>query len=192
MRTGTLIRLQRALTLAVIEEAPHFVLPGRLIMKKNNIKPIVLKGIGRAAIAYTSTWKKFERTAVPCLESQRVKTACPWRRGDAKASFPLAFPVHVVVRYHLDGGNYPDLLEVTHTIGDLLEAAGILDNDGWIASTDGSRILCDPTEAKTDIWIVPHVVQLGEQYPKPKKKPKGAAKKRTARPKKPRKRKKAK
>lgn len=68
---------------------------------------------------------------------------------------PIDYPVNVQCLFHMETRRKVDLLNLLATVDDLLVEAGILadDNCRIVVSHDGSRVLHDPRNPRTEILI---------------------------------------
>ena len=65
-------------------------------------------------------------------------------------------PVHVCAMLFAGKGMEPDLSGAEETVGDMLQECGIIENDRWIKSWDGSRVLTsDKDNPRTELYIEP-------------------------------------
>ena len=112
---------------------------GRPVSKKNNAR--IVRFGGRYSILPSKAYSKYEKE---CLEF--LKTA-PYRFGDSYVS--------VACKYWLpDHRWFPDLTNLLNATDDILEKAGIIDNDKFIVSHDGSRIEgFDKKRPRVEIFI---------------------------------------
>jgi len=116
-------------------------LPGRSYTKKNSQQ-------------ITYNHKTGRRGLIQSPQYQRYETACLWH---LKNYHGPAFkgPVHVQARYWMpDRRSWPDLMGLLQATCDILEKAGIIDNDRDVISLDGSRIMgVDKDNPRAEIFI---------------------------------------
>lgn len=63
-------------------------------------------------------------------------------------------PIHLIASFYLGPRQRPDLLSLEEACADLLQEAGVLSNDKWIESWDGSRRLkTDRQHPRTEVLI---------------------------------------
>lgn len=62
-------------------------------------------------------------------------------------------PVWVRAAFYLAKRQRPDLTNLEEAVGDMLEKAGVISNDYWIASWDGSRKFKDWDRPRVEITI---------------------------------------
>lgn len=114
---------------------------GRPIAKKNNAR--IVRFGGRSCVIPSKAYCAYEKEAL-----KQLKT------------FPTVFPdeyLHVVCEYWLpDHRWFPDLLNLMSASHDILEKSGIITNDKYIVSVDGSRIMgFSKNNPRVDIYLEP-------------------------------------
>lgn len=116
----------------------RIVIPGRPATKKNSSR-IVRVG-------------KYPKL-LPSEAFERYQTEALWHLKKYKDNFDG--PVHVCCRYWLpDRRWWPDLIGLLQATSDILETAGILENDRLIDNYDGSRIVgLDKQNPRVEIEI---------------------------------------
>jgi hypothetical protein len=119
-----------------------------MVPKKNAIMPILLttpEGKVRCSITHTPRWNAYEEEAVYRLRLQY--------RALSKTAIDK--PVWVQALYYPPNGrSLPDLSAVLETVGDLLQWAGVIVNDGLIVSWADSRIgAWDPLNPRCEIEV---------------------------------------
>lgn len=101
------------------------VLPGRPITKKNHQR--IVRSAGRPIVIQSKQYKAYEQN-------------CLWALKGCQTRF--SGPVEIQARYWMpDRRSWPDLLGLLQATCDILEKAGILENDRDVVSVDGSRIV---------------------------------------------------
>lgn len=124
----------------------QIVLPGSIRSKKNSKIPTIIGG------------KKKPRRAI-ILPSKAYQTWEKAALSEVKAQYPHLEPiisdVHVRAIAYIRGG-LPDLSGMTESVGDCLEKAGVIQNDKQIKSWDGSRVLRDKDNPRTEVEIKPY------------------------------------
>lgn len=106
----------------------RFVIRGRPITKKNHQRIVVNRRTGKPMVIPSKPYKEYEQAALWQLKTQRIPT--------------ITEAVNVCARYWMpDRRSRPDLLGLKQATADILEAAGIVENDRLIAGWDGSRIM---------------------------------------------------
>lgn len=105
------------------------------------------------------TTKKNSRTAnrfgAPMFPSKRYRDwlgALPAHSEYDRKAAPIAIPVNCRALVYR-ARNVGDAVGYHQAIGDALEAMGIVKNDKWIVSWDGSRLLKDVTNPRVEIEL---------------------------------------
>lgn len=130
----------------------HFCVPGRMVNKKNHIRPW-MKG-GRLFIDHTPEWKAYETIAVHAIKKY-------WgEQGKPLDYLSEVQAVKVTVLYFIPDRNRPDLSAIFETVGDLIEKAGVIWNDRQILSWGISRIM-DVDKAMPGLFIKVEPYQPG-------------------------------
>jgi len=121
-------------------------LPGSIRSKKNSKIPTIIGGKEkprRAIILPSNAYKKWEKEALPEIKAQYPHTE------------PIISDVHVKAVAYIRGV-LPDLSGMTESVGDCLEKAEVIANDKQIKSWDGSRVLRDKDNPRTEVEIKPY------------------------------------
>lgn len=126
----------------------EFVIPLPPVTKKNS-QQIVIIG-GRPRIIPSKVYKIYEAEARPY---------CP--------DLGIDFPVNVKATYYMKTRRKVDLCNLHEALHDVLVSAGTLvdDNHTIIQSTDGSRVLYDKENPRTEI-IIERGIENGYQQSK--------------------------
>lgn len=121
----------------------RIVLFGRPITKKNH------KAIGWATRKDGTRYKR----PVNAKAYQEYQESCLWQLKQYRVRF--TGPVRVTARYWMPNRRgWPDLLGLEQATADILEKAGIIEDDGLVVSWDGSRIMgIDPGNPRVEIEI---------------------------------------
>lgn len=102
-------------------------IPGRPYTKKNSGRYV-----GKGRFLPSKAYSEYERAVVPIMR----KWAKEWRLEK-----PIDYPIEVTAVYTmLNRVGWPDLVGLLQATGDLLEAAGIIENDRLIVSWGNSHI----------------------------------------------------
>lgn len=114
------------------------IIPGRPATKKNSGR-IVPRG-KHHIILPSETFENYQEAAL-------------WHLKKYKCRF--TGPVHVKCLYYMPNRrSWPDLVGLLQATSDILEAAGIIENDKFIADYDGSRIAgLDADDPRVEIEI---------------------------------------
>lgn len=103
------------------------LIPGRPITKKNSGRYF-----GKGKFLPSEAYAGYERVAIPALKS--------WARAIG-LSRPIDYPVEVTAVYIMPNrAGWPDLVGLMQATADLLEAAGIVEDDRLIVSWGTSHI----------------------------------------------------
>lgn len=111
------------------------------ITKKNSQQILTNHRTGKPFIAPSSAYKRYEQQAMLYLTT--------------KPKAPLQSPCRVVTLFYMPTRRRVDLTNLMEAAHDVLVAAGILadDNNTIIVSVDGSRVLYDKENPRTEIII---------------------------------------
>ena len=111
------------------------------ITKKNSQQILTNRRTGKSFIAPSKAYKRYEQQAMWYLHP--------------KPKTPLAGRYRVATVFHMPTRRRVDLTNLMEAAHDTLVAAKILadDNNTIIASVDGSRVLYDKTNPRTEIFI---------------------------------------
>lgn len=114
-------------------------IPGKAITKKNSQR--ILYRNGRAFIAPSAAYERYEREAGYHLTPRPRK--------------PLAGPLEVKCLYYMPTRHRVDLTNLLEATDDILVKYRIIEDDhsGVIVSHDGSRVLYDHDDPRTEIYI---------------------------------------
>lgn len=121
-------------------------IPGNPPSKKTSQKIIVNRATGRPMVIPSKQYLDYEKFCVG------TKT----RHGylDQVGNIEYRAPVHLCARYWLGDGRRKDLLNLLAATADILEKAGIVENDNLIQCLDGSRIMgIDKANPRVEIEI---------------------------------------
>lgn len=118
-----------------------YTIPLPPVTKKNSQRILVNRKTGMPFIAPSSAYKRYEEQAIYFL-TPKPKT-------------PLAGRCRVVAVFYMPTRRRVDLTNLLESAHDTLVAAKILadDNNTIIASVDGSRVLYDKENPRTEIII---------------------------------------
>lgn len=120
----------------------EITIPGRPITKKNSQRIIYNKRTKRPQIIQSETYKNYE-------------TECLWRLKTYRGPKFKDTKLHVRCKYWMPNRrSWPDLMGLYQASADIIEKAGIIDNDRNIVSMDGSRIVgIDKDNPRAEIFI---------------------------------------
>ena len=119
----------------------RIVIPLAPITKKNSQRILINQGTKKPFIAPSEKYKAYEK-------------ACGWilaKYGQPK----ISSPVNVKALYYMPTRRRVDLTNLHEALHDILVRCGILedDNSKIIVSTDGSRVLYDKVNPRTEVYI---------------------------------------
>ena len=114
-------------------------IPGKAVTKKNSQR--ILYRNGRAFIAPSAAYERYEREAGYHLTPRPRK--------------PMAGPLEVKCLYYMPSRHRVDLTNLLEATDDILVKYRIIEDDhsGVIVSHDGSRVLYDHDDPRTEIYI---------------------------------------
>ena len=118
-----------------------FIVPIPPISKKNSQQILTNRATGRPFISPSKQYKQYEREAAQFLRP--------------RPSQPISCPVNVKCVFYMPTYRLADKSNLEEAAHDVLVAAGILadDNRDIIATTDGSMVLYDKANPRTEITI---------------------------------------
>ena len=100
-----------------------YIIKGRPITKKNSMQRT------KHGLIQSKQYREYEESALWQLMPQRPPT-------------PIDCAVCLTARYYMpDRRGWPDLFGLIQATADILEKAGIVEDDGFIADVDGSMIV---------------------------------------------------
>lgn len=123
---------------------PDFVIKGNPMIKKNGRPIHVNRHSGRAFIGKSKRLADAEKDALAQIQAQ-----C----GDISEPLPITYPVHVMFLFYRGDRRACDLSNLYEFPQDILQEAGILENDALILSHDGSRKRYDKKNPRTEIYV---------------------------------------
>lgn len=104
----------------------ELVIPGRPITKKNHQRIITNRRTGRPQVIQSKDYEAYEQACLWALKKYRVH---------------FSGPVKLTARYWMpDRRSWPDLVGLLQATCDILEKAGIIEDDRNVVSVDGSEI----------------------------------------------------
>lgn len=111
------------------------------ITKKNSQQILRNKKTGRPFIAQSKQYKCYEWAAIPFLRPLPDN--------------PIDFPVNVKMLFYMPTKRRVDMVNLQESCLDVLVMAGVLsdDNAAVVTSMDGSRVLYDKENPRTEIEI---------------------------------------
>lgn len=136
----------------------RFTIDGRPITKKNSMQKT------RRGLIQSKLYRQYEEAALWQLLNQKPKGLAPIGRA-----------VKMEALYYMpDRRGWPDLFGLLQATADILEKAGIVEDDGYIADVAYSCIAgVDPVWPRAEIKVIPMPDdKLNELHPKLRKKSK--------------------
>ena len=117
-----------------------FVIPLPPVTKKNSQR--IVTNHGKAFVLPSKAYKDYERNAMWYLP---------------KLQAPISEKVEVTALFYMKTHRLVDLTNLEEALDDVLVLGGVLedDNSRIIASHDGSRVLYDSTNPRTEVTIRP-------------------------------------
>lgn len=101
----------------------EFTITGRPITKKNSMQRT------RFGLIQSKQYRQYEKSALWQLKSQ------------TRPPKPIGCAVYMQAEYYMDSRRgWPDLFGLVQATADIMEKAGIIEDDGYIAQMDGSMI----------------------------------------------------
>lgn len=110
------------------------------ISKKNSQQIMVNQRTGKPFIFPSKVYKEYERNALWFIPRQRK---------------PIDFPVNVKCLFYIPTKRKCDLTNLLEAVDDVMVTAGLLADDNFtiIESHDGSRVLYDKKNPRTEVYI---------------------------------------
>lgn len=111
------------------------------ITKKNSQQILTNRKTGRAFIAPSARYKKYEREAAGYLSPRPPR--------------PIECPINVKCLFYMPTRRLVDLTNLLEAADDVLVNEGIIkdDNSRIVVAHDGSRVLYDKDNPRTEIYI---------------------------------------
>lgn len=123
----------------------HFTIPLPPVTKKNSQRIMHSSKTGKSFIMPSQKYIDYEAKAV-------------WYCKKAGVHEPIDYPVEVKCLFYMPTRRRVDLTNLLESIDDVLVRAGVLkdDHSGIIVSHDGSRVLYDKQNPRTEVYIADH------------------------------------
>lgn len=111
------------------------------VTKKNSQQILKNAGTGRPFVAPSRAYREYAEAAAWCLRTYRLET--------------IRQPVEVKALFFMPTRRRVDLTNLLEALDDVLVEAGVLEDDhcGIIVSHDGSRVLYDKENPRTEVSI---------------------------------------
>lgn len=99
--------------------------------------------------------KTGKRRIMPSQQSMDYEAEALWHCKRARVQRPIEKPVEVKCLFYMPTRRRVDLTNLLESIDDVLVRAGVLkdDHSGIIVSHDGSRVLYDKDNPRTEVFI---------------------------------------
>ena len=112
------------------------------VTKKNSMRIVRNRKTGKRRIMPSQKYMDYEAEAV-------------WHCKRARVQRPIEEPVEVKCLFYMPTRRRVDLTNLLESIDDVLVKAGVLkdDHSGIIVSHDGSRVLYDKDNPRTEVFI---------------------------------------
>ena len=119
--------------------AIHFTVPLTPISKKNSQQILINKATGRPFIMPSKKYKEYEQNALWFIP-----------KGET-----INKPVNVKCLFYMPTRRKCDLVNMQEAILDVMVKAGLLKDDNYsiVQSMDGSRVLYDKSNPRTEVYI---------------------------------------
>lgn len=120
----------------------EIILPGRPITKKNSQQIIINRRTRKPQVVQSEQYQRYE-------------TECLWRLKQYRGPSFRDSKLHISCKYWMPNNrSWPDLIGLMQASWDILEEAGIIDNDRNVVNPDGSRIMgVDRENPRAEIFI---------------------------------------
>lgn len=120
------------------------------ISKKNSQQIFINQNTGKPFIMPSAKFRQYESTAAYFIPRQKK---------------PIDYPVNIKCLFYVPTKRKCDLTNMLEAIDDVMVTCGLLADDNYtvIEAHDGSRVLYDKDNARTEVYITPI-----EQYEAPK------------------------
>lgn len=121
------------------------VIPLTPISKKNHQRIFKNAKNGKPFIVPSKEYKGYEKECAPYLQEQILPFSYE----------PIDFPVCVECKFYMPTRRPCDLTNMLESIDDILVKSGVLEDDNYkiIESHDGSRVLYDKNNGRTEVRI---------------------------------------
>lgn len=118
-----------------------FVIPINPVTKKNHQQILLNIKTGRPFVAPSKPYKQYENAALWFIPKGTT----------------IDYPVNVKCLFYMNTHRKCDLTNLEEAIDDIMVEAGLLkdDNSNIVAGHDGSRVLYDKNNPRTEVYIEP-------------------------------------
>lgn len=110
------------------------------VSKKNSQQILINPATGRPFVAPSKKYKEYEKAALWYIP---------------KTKTPIDYPVNVKCLFYMPTRRKCDLTNMLEAIDDVMVKAGLIEDDNFtiIAGHDGSRVLYDKYNPRTEVYI---------------------------------------
>ena len=123
-----------------------FAIPFPPVTKKNHQQIRRNRKTGKPFIAQSEQYIAYENACLLAIQGRyRVN---------------IAYPINIAALFYMPTERNVDLVNLLEALQDVLVRAGVLkdDNSKIVSSTDGSRVLLDRKNPRTEVTIVPYEI----------------------------------
>ena len=122
----------------------RFTIPLAPVTKKNHQRILKNRSTGKSFVAPSKQYEQYEAASLWYIP----------KRGN-----PIDFPVSVKCLFFMPNNRVCDLSNHLEAIDDIMVKAGLLKDDNYkiLASHDGSRVLVDRQNPRTEVYITREV-----------------------------------
>lgn len=115
-----------------------FVIPIAPVTKKNHGQIIIDSNTGKRKLIPSSAYLKYQKEAGYFIRASKISS-----------------PVNVKALYYMKDRKTVDLTNLHEALHDIMVDRGFIsdDNSRIIVSTDGSRVLYDPKNPRTEVYV---------------------------------------
>lgn len=117
----------------------HFTIPLAPVSKKNHQQIFINKRTNKPFVTPSKQYKEYEQKALWFIPKGRC----------------IDYPVNIKCLFYMPTKRLCDLTNMLEAVDDVMVKAGLLKDDNYkiIASHDGSRVLYDKTNPRTEVYI---------------------------------------
>lgn len=133
-----------------------FTITGNPVSSKNSRPVFVNSATGKRFVGKSTRLTEHTESALWELKGQIGKIKKDHRKLNSDNPFPLSGDLTVCFRFYVPDKRKRDLVNLIQLPQDLLQEAGIIEDDSQIKSLDGSTILLDRKNPRTEIYIEPY------------------------------------
>lgn len=123
------------------------IIIGKPVSSKNSRPVFVNSATGKRFVGKSTRLAEHTESALWELKAQKAKN---------RSRLPLTNDLTVCFRFYVPDKRKRDLVNLIQLPQDLLQEAGIIEDDSQIKSLDGSTILLDRKNPRTEIYIEPY------------------------------------